>query len=105
MCGSGMATMLPILDGLSKGFADFVRLKANYVPEAWTKPGEGTMWNQGHSSVAARFLDYCNDLRNGFVAELNKKMRDGYNVIFLWSCWGRVLISCGMTTKPSTEIN
>ncbi|KAK9183983.1 hypothetical protein WN943_024328 [Citrus x changshan-huyou] len=62
---------------------------ANYVPEGWAKPGEGTMWNQGHSSVAARFLDYCNDLRNGFVAELNKKMRDGYNDNFFMELLGK----------------
>ncbi|GAY48634.1 hypothetical protein CUMW_113210 [Citrus unshiu] len=47
------------------------------------------MWNQGHSSVAARFLDYCNDLRNGFVAELNKKMRDGYNDNFFMELLGK----------------
>lgn len=63
--------------GLIEGVADFVRLKANYAPSHWVQPGQGDRWDQGYD-VTAKFLDYCNDLRNGFVAELNKKMRDGY---------------------------
>ncbi|KAG6652527.1 uncharacterized protein LOC122309172 [Carya illinoinensis] len=63
---------------VSEGIADFVRLKANYVPTGWVQPGGGDHWDQGYS-VTARFLDYCNDLRNGFVAELNKMMKAGYN--------------------------
>ncbi|GLT51214.1 hypothetical protein SLA2020_246390 [Shorea laevis] len=64
--------------GLTEGIADFVRLRANYVPAHWVAPGGGTKWDQGYD-VTARFLDYCDGLRNGFVAELNKKMRNGYN--------------------------
>ncbi|KAL6514608.1 hypothetical protein OROGR_020187 [Orobanche gracilis] len=64
--------------GLIEGIADYVRLKANYAPSHWVKPGEGNKWDQGYD-VTARFLDYCNGLRNGFVAELNKKMRNGYS--------------------------
>lgn len=61
-----------------EGIADYVRLKANYIPPHWVKPGVGERWNQGYD-VTARFLDYCNGLRNGFVAELNKKIEDGYS--------------------------
>ncbi|KAB1208455.1 hypothetical protein CJ030_MR7G022687 [Morella rubra] len=63
---------------LTEGIADFVRLKANYVPDGWVQPGGGSHWDAGYS-VTARFLDYCNGLKDGFVAELNKKMRTGYN--------------------------
>ena len=63
--------------GLIEGVADFVRLKADYVPSGWVQPGGGDRWDEGYS-VTARFLDYCNGLKDGFVAELNKKMRDGY---------------------------
>lgn len=64
---------------LTEGIADFVRLKADYVPvTGWAKPGDGGHWNEGYS-VTARFLDYCNGVREGFVAELNKKMEDGYS--------------------------
>lgn len=67
------------LSNLTKGIADFVRLKADYVPlNGWVKPGEGGYWNEGYS-VTARFLDYCNRIREGFVAELNKKLKDGYS--------------------------
>ncbi|KAF7811033.1 plant basic secretory protein (BSP) family protein [Senna tora] len=64
--------------GLIEGIADFVRLKAGYAPSHWVKPGQGDKWDQGYD-VTAYFLDYCNSLRNGFVAELNKKMRSGYS--------------------------
>ncbi|KAI3448142.1 hypothetical protein Pfo_004807 [Paulownia fortunei] len=64
--------------GLIEGIADFVRLKAGYAPSHWVSPGQGDRWDQGYD-VTARFLDYCNGLNNGFVAELNKKMRTGYS--------------------------
>ncbi|CAE5982774.1 unnamed protein product [Arabidopsis arenosa] len=64
--------------GLIEGIADYVRLKAGYVASHWVGAGGGDRWDQGYD-VTARFLDYCNDLRNGFVAELNKKMRNGYS--------------------------
>ncbi|XP_057783028.1 uncharacterized protein LOC131000903 [Salvia miltiorrhiza] len=64
--------------GLIEGIADFVRLKAGYAPSHWVKPGQGDRWDQGYD-VTARFLDYCNSLKNGFVAQLNKKMRGGYS--------------------------
>jgi len=64
--------------GLIEGIADFVRLKADYAPPHWVQPGGGDRWDEGYS-VTARFLDYCNDLMDGFVAKLNKKMRDGYS--------------------------
>ena len=64
--------------GLIEGIADFVRLRAGYAPSHWVQPGRGDRWDQGYD-VTARFLDYCNGLRSGFVAELNKKMRNGYS--------------------------
>ncbi|XP_073152361.1 uncharacterized protein [Henckelia pumila] len=38
-----------------------------------------------------RFLDYCNGLSDGFVAELNKKMRIGYNVNFFVDLLGNTV--------------
>ncbi|XP_027360357.1 uncharacterized protein LOC113868718 [Abrus precatorius] len=64
--------------GLIEGIADFVRLKAGYAPLHWVKPGQGQRWDQGYD-ITAYFLDYCNTLKNGFVAQLNNKMRDGYS--------------------------
>ncbi|XP_021816044.1 uncharacterized protein LOC110758479 [Prunus avium] len=64
--------------GLIEGIADYVRLKAGFVPGHWVQPGQGNKWDQGYD-VTARFLDYLNGLRNGFVAELNKKLRSGYS--------------------------
>ncbi|KAI9127526.1 hypothetical protein K1719_000519 [Acacia pycnantha] len=64
--------------GLIEGIADYVRLKAGLAPSHWVKPGQGDRWDQGYD-VTARFLDYCNSLKSGFVAQLNKKMRTAYS--------------------------
>ncbi|KAJ6345785.1 hypothetical protein OIU78_008445 [Salix suchowensis] len=75
---------------LIEGIADFVRLKANYAPSHWVQPGQGDKWDQGYD-VTARFLDYCNGLRNGFVAELNKKMRTGYSAQYFVDLLGKTV--------------
>ena len=76
--------------GLIEGIADFVRLKADYAPSHWVQPGQGDDWDQGYD-VTARFLDYCNCLRNGFVAELNKKMRSEYSADFFVELLGKTV--------------
>ncbi|KAL6883495.1 hypothetical protein ACP4OV_010909 [Aristida adscensionis] len=53
-------------------------LKAGYAPESWAQPGQGDRWDEGYS-VTARFLDYCDSLQSGFVAQLNAKLKDGYS--------------------------
>lgn len=74
--------------GLIEGVADYVRLKAGYAPSHWVGPGGGDRWDQGYD-VTARFLDYCNGLRDGFVAELNRKMKDGYSNSFFQELLGK----------------
>ncbi|KAJ9159473.1 hypothetical protein P3X46_024980 [Hevea brasiliensis] len=74
--------------GLIEGIADFVRLKANYAPRHWVQPGKGDRWDQGYD-ITAWFLDYCNGLRNGFVAELNKKMKNGYSAQYFVDLLGK----------------
>ncbi|CAN1143259.1 hypothetical protein LINPERPRIM_LOCUS26434 [Linum perenne] len=64
-------------EGLITGIAHYVRLQARYGTEEKVKPGEGERWDQGNG-VTARFLTYCNQLKRGFVGELNKKMKYGY---------------------------
>ncbi|KAD4179258.1 hypothetical protein R6Q59_022861 [Mikania micrantha] len=76
--------------GLIEGIADYVRLKAGYAPSHWVQPKQGDRWDQGYD-VTARFLDYCNGLRDGFVAELNKKMRSGYNNGFFVELLGKTV--------------
>ncbi|KAG5238756.1 plant basic secretory family protein [Salix suchowensis] len=83
--GNGQAPV-----GLIEGIADFVRLKANYAPSHWVQPGQGDKWDQGYD-VTAKFLDYCNGLRNGFVAELNKKMRTGYSAQYFVDLLGKTV--------------
>ena len=76
--------------GLIEGIADFVRLKANYAPSHWVQAGQGARWDQGYD-VTAKFLDYCNGLRNGFVAELNKKMKTGYSAQYFVDLLGKTV--------------
>ncbi|RDX86273.1 hypothetical protein CR513_32409, partial [Mucuna pruriens] len=74
--------------GLIEGIADFVRLKANYAPSHWVKPGQGQRWDQGYD-VTAHFLDYCDSLGNGFVSQLNKLMKTGYSDQFFFQLLGK----------------
>ncbi|KAI3875997.1 hypothetical protein MKX03_026233 [Papaver bracteatum] len=74
--------------GLIEGIADYVRLKAKNAPSHWVKPGGGDRWDQGYD-VTARFLDYCNSLRYGFVSDLNRKMKNGYSDNFFVELLGK----------------
>ncbi|ONI00797.1 hypothetical protein PRUPE_6G105600 [Prunus persica] len=76
--------------GLIEGIADFVRLKAGYTPDHWVKNGEDNRWDQGYD-VTARFLDYCENVKTEFVANLNRKMRFGYSVNFFKDITGRTV--------------
>ncbi|KAE9447165.1 hypothetical protein C3L33_20955, partial [Rhododendron williamsianum] len=87
--------------GLIEGIADFVRMKAGYTGN-WRQPGWGNRWDEGND-ITAWFLDYCNGLRNGFVAEINKKMKTGYSDDFFFELLGKTVdqISSGVSTRPS----
>jgi hypothetical protein len=74
--------------GLFEGIADYVRLKAGLAPGHWVKPGQGDRWDQGYD-VTARFLDYCDSLKPGFVAQLNSKMKGGYTDDFFAQILGK----------------
>ncbi|KAG9440384.1 hypothetical protein H6P81_020549 [Aristolochia fimbriata] len=73
---------------LIEGIADFVRLKANYADPNWVQPGGGDKWDGGYG-VTARFLDYLNGIKDGFVADLNRKMKDGYSENFFVELMGK----------------
>ncbi|OVA02045.1 Uncharacterized protein family [Macleaya cordata] len=75
---------------LIRGIAAYVRLKANYAPSNWQQAGAGNRWDE-RSDVTAHFLDYCNSLRSGFVAELNSKMRTGYSDNFFVELLGKTV--------------
>ncbi|XP_022972383.1 uncharacterized protein LOC111470953 [Cucurbita maxima] len=63
---------------LIEGFADYIRLKAGYIPGHWVQPGGGRSWEEGYDKTA-RFLDYLETRRSGFVSELNRMLRNGYS--------------------------
>lgn len=64
--------------GLTEGIADYMRLKAGFASPKWVPRGAGSGWDDGYA-VTAYFLDYCNGLRDGFVADLNAMMKDYYS--------------------------
>ncbi|KAJ9551993.1 LOW QUALITY PROTEIN: hypothetical protein OSB04_016038 [Centaurea solstitialis] len=74
--------------GLIEGDCGF--REAGYAPRHWVQPGQGNRWDQGYD-VTARFLDYCNGLRSCFIADLNKKMRDGYSDKFFVDLLGKTV--------------
>ncbi|KAK9941977.1 hypothetical protein M0R45_007667 [Rubus argutus] len=76
--------------GLVEGIAEFVTLKSGFIYAGFAKPGEGSKWDEGYA-VTARFLEYCNGLKDGFVAELNKKMIDGYSNDFFNQLLGKTV--------------
>ncbi|KAJ0020341.1 hypothetical protein Pint_32668 [Pistacia integerrima] len=65
-------------------------LKANYAPSHWVQPGQGEWWDEGYD-VTAKFLDHLNGLRNGVVAELNRKMRSEYSDNFFTELMGKTV--------------
>ncbi|KAI8532733.1 hypothetical protein RHMOL_Rhmol11G0236500 [Rhododendron molle] len=90
--------------GLIEGIADFVRLKAGYAPSHWVKPGQGDRWDHGYE-VTAYFLDYCEGLRNGFVAELNKKMKTGYSGNYFVELLGKTVDQLWSDYKAKYKTN
>ncbi|KAF8007521.1 hypothetical protein BT93_K1515 [Corymbia citriodora subsp. variegata] len=64
--------------GLINSVADYVRLKAGLAPKEWPKKGSGAVWDEG-CAVTAYFLEYCEGLKGGFVAELNGLMKNDYS--------------------------
>ncbi|XP_060174410.1 uncharacterized protein LOC132605209 [Lycium barbarum] len=77
--------------GLIEGIAEYVRLKAGLAPSRdWVTFRHGDRWDQG-CDVMARFLNYCDSLKVGFVAQLNKKMRNGYSDQFFDELLGKTV--------------
>ncbi|PKI38780.1 hypothetical protein CRG98_040821 [Punica granatum] len=74
--------------GLINGIADYVRLKAGWPSLNWEKRGSGDRWDEGYH-VTAYFLEYCNSIREGFVAELNGILRFFYSDEIFVSLLGR----------------
>ncbi|CAN6304737.1 unnamed protein product [Urochloa humidicola] len=89
----GMQQFYGANPGIFQGIADYVRLKAGYAPRNWVQPGQGGRWDQGFD-VTARFLNYCDSVKPGFVAQLNAKLKYGYSDDFF----------AQITGKPVTQL-
>ncbi|KAL3730021.1 hypothetical protein ACJRO7_027084 [Eucalyptus globulus] len=72
--------------------------------------GSGSRWDDGYA-VTAYFLDYCNDLEHGFVAELNALVKYSYSetflipvlVKYLHDLWRDCKLAYGTTGIPGSE--
>ncbi|KAL3730019.1 hypothetical protein ACJRO7_027082 [Eucalyptus globulus] len=73
-----------------EGLTDYVRLKGGYASKGWPRKGSGSRWDDGYA-VTAYFLDHCNDLKHGFVAELNALMKYSYSETFFIQVLGKSL--------------
>ncbi|GLJ24699.1 hypothetical protein SUGI_0472360 [Cryptomeria japonica] len=74
--------------GLIEGIADYVRLTAGLAPSNWVKPGSGDKWDQGYD-VTTYFLQYCDSISSGFVANINAKMASGWDLGFFIELTGK----------------
>lgn len=74
--------------GLINGIADYVRLKGGHTSKSWPMKGSGSRWDDGFA-ITAYFLEYCNDLKPGFVANLNALMKDSYSEAFFVQLLGK----------------
>ncbi|XP_002983524.2 uncharacterized protein LOC9654921 [Selaginella moellendorffii] len=74
--------------GLIEGIADFMRLKAKLGVSGNGFVGLGNHWDEGYA-VTALFLNYVNDLHPSFVAELNKKLYDGWSESYFQDLTGK----------------
>ncbi|KAL3730024.1 hypothetical protein ACJRO7_027087 [Eucalyptus globulus] len=100
--GNGMA--------LINGTADYVRLKGGYASKGWPRKGSGSRWDDDYA-VTAYFLNYCNDLEHGFVAELNALVKYSYSETFfipvlikyLHDLWRDCKLAYGTTGIPGSE--
>ncbi|KAF7848305.1 hypothetical protein BT93_L2110 [Corymbia citriodora subsp. variegata] len=88
--------------GLINGIADYIRLRAGLAPKEWVQRGSGSCWDEGYA-VTAYFLDYCNGIKNGFVAELNRLMKDDYSDEFFPLVLGKTVDEFWIDYK--TEFN
>jgi len=73
--------------GLIEGIADYIRLTAGLAPSHWSPPGSGGKWDEGFN-VTAYFLQYCETVAPGFVAKMNSKLRDGWDLRFFHDLTG-----------------
>ncbi|KAL5788180.1 hypothetical protein ACOSP7_005129 [Xanthoceras sorbifolium] len=74
--------------GLIEGLADYIRLKGGWAPMNWAQRGSGLRWDDGYE-ITAYFLEYCNGLKDGFVAELNAFMEYSYRDDFFVQLLGK----------------
>ncbi|KAF8009924.1 hypothetical protein BT93_J0793 [Corymbia citriodora subsp. variegata] len=107
--GNGMAP-----SGLITGIADYMRLKAGWPSKSWPKRGLGLQWDEGYA-ITAYFLEYCDGLRNGFVADLNAMMKYTYsdsffmqllrkNVYELWNDYKSAYASDAPAPAPTAAL-
>jgi Peptidase of plants and bacteria len=59
---------------LIEGIADYVRLRAGFVPPHW-RPGRGSRWDEGYDATGY-FLEWIEKHYKGFVQNINAILKD-----------------------------
>ncbi|XP_030469664.1 uncharacterized protein LOC115688071 [Syzygium oleosum] len=65
-----------------------ILLTSGWPSKGWVAKGSGSRWDEGYA-VTAYFLEYCNGLRDGFIADLNAMMRYYYSDAFFVQLLGK----------------
>lgn len=102
--------------GLIEGIADFVRLKAGFVPPHWKKEAGGD-WDAGYQHTGY-FLDYLEEkFGEGTVIKINDRLRDrkydeeafwhhccGDDIKKLWKRYGKTITEDDKASADELEV-
>eukprot|EP01018_Ginkgo_biloba_P009763 Gb_07741 [translate_table: standard] len=90
---------------LVEGMAEYVRLSAGLSSESdlWVESDNKTedRWDAGGTKTAL-YLQYCESLKSGFVADLNAEMKKGWNEDMFEVLLGKVAARVWSTYKTSS---
>ncbi|GJN24903.1 hypothetical protein PR202_gb12679 [Eleusine coracana subsp. coracana] len=89
--------------GLLGGIAELVQMRSGYTPSHWAKKGDGERWDEMTLGVTAQFLQYCDKHHPGFVAQLGRKMKKGYNDRFFADITGKTVSQLWKEYKASNR--
>ncbi|CAN1143274.1 hypothetical protein LINPERPRIM_LOCUS26438 [Linum perenne] len=69
-------------------WSNYKERNARYGTSEKVRGGDGNRWDEG-DGVTCRFLEYCEEVKKGFVMELNRKMRYGYTNAYFVDLLGK----------------
>ena len=90
-----------------EGMAEFFRVSAGLYPSQTSNNGNIADYSNGQ--LLAKYLQYCESLKSGFVADFNARLEAKWNTdlledLFLSNMeenWGEFLVSVSSSQSPS----